>query len=75
MPKPSETNPLRLSLQEQAALLDRIVARCVMVDGRLAAETFIRIDQEEADHLTALANRLHLISPYEGQIRRLVTGR
>lgn len=75
MPKPSETNPLQLSIQEQAEFIDRLVARCVMIDGELAGETCLTITREEADHLTALANRLHLISPFEGQIRRLVTGR
>lgn len=74
MPKPSETHPLRLSIQEQAELVDRLVERCAMRDGKIADTTCLTISAEEADHLVALANRLHLISPYEAKIRKMVTG-
>lgn len=46
-----------------------------MRDGKTADTTCLTISAEEADHLVALANRLHLISPYEAQIRKMVTGR
>ena len=71
----ANSHPLRQSLQQQADLLDRLIARCVNMGGALADETRMVITKEEADHLLALSNRLHLISPFEAQIRKLVTGR
>jgi hypothetical protein len=64
-----------LTIYEQMEFLDRLVARCAMRDGKLADETTLTLTAQEAHDLHHLSIRLQRLSPFESQIRKLVTGR
>lgn len=61
-----------LTLREQAEMLDRIVARCVLRDGSLSGETTMVLDRKTADDLHHLAMRLERMAPYQENIEKLV---
>jgi hypothetical protein len=63
------------TLRQQAEFLDYIVARCTMSDGKLAGEATITLTQSDAEELHQMAMRLHRMSIYETEIRRVVTRR
>ena len=64
-----------LSILEQARLLDRLVARCVTIDGDLAGRSTLGLSADDADDLHHLAIRLHRLAPYEDRIRKVVMGK
>lgn len=72
---PSQAKPLNLPIQGQAEFLDRIVGRCITADGKVAAETWLRLTVDEVNTLTAISNRLHVISPYAARIKDMVQGK
>lgn len=71
----TDVKPAPMSILQQAQLIDALAARCRMVDGAVAGEAFISLTKQDALDLEALARRLFLIAPYEGEIRRMVTRR
>lgn len=62
-----------LSLSKQAELIEALIDRCIMRDGSIAAESFLRIETGDVEDLQALANRLRRMGPYESAIRKMVT--
>lgn len=67
---PAARSPL--SIRQQGAFIEGIVSNCTMVDGKLAAETYVLMTAEEVRHLQHLAMRLHRMAPHEDQIKALV---
>lgn len=65
----------RLSIEQQADLIDRLVRRCTMMDGRVADEATLLIEKIDVAALADLASRLRRMAPHEDGIRRLVVGR
>lgn len=65
----------RLSLDEQADYVDRIINRCTMRDGEPAGETTLYINKLDIQTLDDIAARLRRMAPFEEKIRRLVTGK
>lgn len=64
-----------LTMQEQANLIDRLVARTVMHGGKIAGETIIALSEEDANDLVHLSMRLARMVPHEERIRRIVMGK
>jgi len=62
-------------MQEQADLIDRLVARTVMHGGKIAGETIIALSEDDANDLHHLSLRLGRMAPVEDRIRRLVMGK
>lgn len=64
-----------LSLEQQAELIAYLLRRATMADGRPAGEAWMLLTAEEMDDLRGIEARLRRMSPFENQIRKLVTGR
>lgn len=64
-----------LSIEQQAFLIDEIVRRCKVRDGRIAEETALLLTRQDVLDLDALATRLSRMAPHEEKIKRVVTGK
>ncbi len=64
-----------LSFVEQADFLDFLVGRTRSRTGAAAAETMMLVTAEDAETLSAIAQRLRRMAPHENKIRKMVVGR
>jgi len=62
----------RVELEDQATLVRKLADRCAIAGGACAAETWFRVDGEEADVLTAAAVTLEALIPVKEEVRRVV---
>lgn len=70
----SEVRP-PLSMLEQADLLDDVLTRTLMREGKLADETVIVLTADHVEDLQHLVLRLRRMARHEVEIRKLVMGR
>lgn len=71
-PAMSEAAKTPLTLREQSDFLTRLIARCLMRGGSIAAETTLVLTDEDCAHLDHLAMRLERMAPYQTRIEKLV---
>jgi len=65
----------KLSIAEQADLVEGIAAKCHAYSGGNAGPILLSLEKCVADELLALAARLRRIAPHEAAIRKMVAGR
>jgi len=69
------SEPIAMSLKEQAEFLEYMAGRCVAASpGMVATETIFHITAEEAASLQYIADRLHQMVPHASRIRDVVLG-
>jgi hypothetical protein len=62
----------RFTLEEQAELVRKLADRCLVGGGACAAETWFRVDGEEAEILVTAAVTLEALIPVKEAVRRVV---
>jgi hypothetical protein len=69
------TDKARLSLADQAALLEKLFRDTFMTDGAPAGDSYLHLTRADGDELAAIARRLRQMAPHEKAIRMIVTAR
>lgn len=68
----SGSDPLAITLRDQARLLDEVLSNTVLRGGEVARLSYVALTDVDVAKLTKLVDRLYIMAPYEGEIKDLV---